>query len=155
MALTIRDTKTTPRERKWWYPAVDGPDISETSYSNLKRAVSEHYRSNGRPAPTEQQIIDYLCANLSVPCYEGKEQIRNLFTDPPPVKSARRRTPGWGLFAPLKLIAKDGDRGLGDIVARTIGPVGGDAFKAWYKAITGESCGCTERQEEWNYIYPL
>lgn len=80
--LTIRDTKTTPRERRWWYPGLNGHEVSSNSYSNLKREVAEHYRSNGQPVPSEQQIIDYLCANLSVPCYEGKEPFRNFFHRP-------------------------------------------------------------------------
>lgn len=62
----------------------------------------------------------------------------------------------WPTLAlPMKLLAKPGDKGLGDIVARVIGPIGGDAFKAWYAATFGKSCGCEVRQEVWNRRYPL
>lgn len=59
------------------------------------------------------------------------------------------------LLRPLKLRARAGDRGLGDIVAREVGPVGGDVFKAWFKAVLGRSCGCEARQEALNQRYLL
>lgn len=46
------------------------------------------------------------------------------------------------------------DRGVGDTIARVIGPMGGDAFKRWYKRITGEDCGCGDRQAWLNQRYP-
>ncbi len=59
------------------------------------------------------------------------------------------------ILRPMKLLATKDDKGLGDIIARTIGPVGGDAFKKWYKKIFGRECGCDTRQEFWNITYPL
>lgn len=59
------------------------------------------------------------------------------------------------ILIPVKLLAKDGDRGAGDIIARTIGPIGGDAFKKWYKALFGKDCGCGHRQEILNQRWPL
>lgn len=59
------------------------------------------------------------------------------------------------LLRPMKLLAKEGDTGLGDIVERTIGPVGGDAYKIWYKTAFGKTCGCTERKDALNERYPL
>lgn len=62
----------------------------------------------------------------------------------------------WPLLAkPLKLMAKPTDRGLGDIVARVVGPVGGDAFKLWYKRTFGRDCGCGDRQKFLNTRFPL
>ena len=55
----------------------------------------------------------------------------------------------------LKLAAKSGDKGLGDIVARIIGPIGGDAYKKWFEKIFGRPCGCSERQDYLNQRYPL
>lgn len=150
--LTIRDKSTTPKE-KWRYPAVDGSEIITNSWMNLKIEVRQHYAANGQPVPDEQTIIDWLCKNVSVNCFDNGQEVRNLYTDPPPGKGIKRHT-SWGVFSPLKLLLKEGDRGLGDVVERTIGPVGGDAFKKWYKKLTGESCNCKERQEDWNYMYP-
>lgn len=45
--------------------------------------------------------------------------------------------------------------GLGDVVERAIGPIGGDAFKTWYKKITGKDCGCGQRKQWLNERYPL
>lgn len=65
-------------------------------------------------------------------------------------------TTEWPLFLrPVKLLARDGDKGLGDIIARTIGPIGGDKYKAWYLRTFGRPCGCEIRQEDLNARYPL
>jgi hypothetical protein len=67
-----------------------------------------------------------------------------------------RPTHDWPLLLrPMKLLAKPSDKGLGDIVERTIGPVGGDAYKLWYKATFGRDCGCTKRRDNLNIRYPL
>jgi hypothetical protein len=64
--------------------------------------------------------------------------------------------PPWPLFLkPMKLLVKSGDRGLGDIVERVIGPVGGDAYKAWYEKTFGKPCRCTKRQDALNQRFPL
>lgn len=55
----------------------------------------------------------------------------------------------------LKKLAKPSDKGLGDIIARAVGPIGGDAFKSWYKQTFGKSCGCTQRQEWLNKKFPI
>jgi len=71
-------------------------------------------------------------------------------------KVRREMSKGWPIaMIPIKLMAKPGDRGAGDIIARIIGPLGGEAFKAWYKKIFGRECGCNARQDAWNAIYPL
>ena len=62
----------------------------------------------------------------------------------------------WPIWAqPMKLLAKDGDKGLGDIIARVVGTIGGDAYKAWHLKTFGHPCGCSERQESLNQKYPL
>jgi hypothetical protein len=47
------------------------------------------------------------------------------------------------------------DRGVGDTVTRTIGRIGGDAFKKWFHALTGHPCGCDTRHERLNARYPF
>jgi hypothetical protein len=59
---------------------------------------------------------------------------------------------GWPA---LRALARPGDRGMGDVVERTVGPLGGTAFKGWYQKLTGRSCGCGARREELNRWYPL
>jgi len=54
----------------------------------------------------------------------------------------------------LAYLAKPQDRGIGDVFARIVGPVGGEAFKAWTKR-HGIDCGCSARQEWMNLQWPL
>ena len=59
------------------------------------------------------------------------------------------------ILLPLKLLAQPGDRGLGDIIERVIGPIGGEAFKAWHLKVFGRPCGCAARRDAWNAKYHL
>lgn len=155
MELWIKDTSTTPKEG-WRYPAISGPDISTSSYGQLYGAVVKHYRVNEREVPTKEQVDRYICENLTVPCYEGREVFRNKHSHPPTYLKKGTAGPAWPLILmPLKLLAKEEDRGLGDIVARTVGPIGGEAWKKWHLRVFGRPCGCKERQEDWNLMYPL
>ncbi len=62
----------------------------------------------------------------------------------------------WPFWAKaFSKLAKLEDKGIGDVVARTIGAENSEAFKKWYKATTGKDCGCTGRQNLWNIKYPL
>lgn len=72
------------------------------------------------------------------------------------IYARRPLLPEWPLaLRPLKLLAIESDHGLGDIVARHVGPVGGDAFKAWYRYAFGRDCGCGDRQKWLNQRFPL
>lgn len=53
----------------------------------------------------------------------------------------------------VRMLRSPDDIGVGDTIAREIGPIGGDAFKAWSKRI-GFHCGCEQRQEVLNKRYP-
>ncbi len=62
----------------------------------------------------------------------------------------------WPIWAKaLARLAKPEDKGIGDVAARMIGAENSEAFKKWYKATTGKSCGCNGRQRRWNIEYPL
>lgn len=61
----------------------------------------------------------------------------------------------WPLWTTaVKLLRQPEDQGVGDTLARTVGPVGGDAYKAWFTKTFGRPCGCTERQVDLNRKYP-
>lgn len=67
----------------------------------------------------------------------------------------RRRSRAWPSWAVrIKRAAIPSDRGVGDTIARLIGPVGGDAYKSWFKTTFGRACGCTERQASLNGQFP-
>jgi hypothetical protein len=55
----------------------------------------------------------------------------------------------------LALLARPEDRGIGDVIARTVGPIGGDLYKEWHQKIFGKPCGCSDRQDNYNQLYPL
>ncbi len=62
----------------------------------------------------------------------------------------------WPLWVKaLAMIAKPEDKGIGDVVHRTIGAENSEAFKKWFKTTTGKDCGCVGRQRIWNIEYPL
>lgn len=65
----------------------------------------------------------------------------------------RDQWPAWAKA--LALVRKPDDSGLGDVIARIVGPIGGDAYKAWHMRTFGESCGCADRQAGLNAKYPL
>ena len=75
--------------------------------------------------------------------------------DKPPVALNIKPEKWPAILLPLRLMAKEGDRGAGDIIARVVGPIGGEAFKAWYKVTFGKECGCGRRQEVLNARWPL
>jgi len=61
----------------------------------------------------------------------------------------------WPVWAKaLALVSTDADKGIGDTVARAIGPKCSAAFKSWHMTVFGKSCGCKARQSEWNQLYP-
>lgn len=62
----------------------------------------------------------------------------------------------WPIWSKaLKQFSKPDDKGIGDVIRRTIGEENSEAFKRWYKTLTGKDCGCTGRQAKWNATYPL
>ncbi len=65
----------------------------------------------------------------------------------------RDQWPMWAKVMAERAIPED--KGIGDVVARTIGPETSGAFKAFYEMTFGKPCGCTGRQKLWNAKYPL
>ncbi len=125
-----------------------GQLIVAPSWKDLLTRVQRFYRANNFPigGNFEQEIQDQLCGQLP----------GNYCTDNNPNRTAevaRADWPEWATLVALK--AQPGDRGVGDVVARIVGPFGGDLFKSWYQKIFNKPCGCQERQENLNALYPL
>lgn len=70
-----------------------------------------------------------------------------------PVCAPRSMWPKWAVG--VSYFANAEDRGVGDTIARHIGPFGGNLFKAWYLATFGQPCRCELRQEQWNSFFPF
>jgi hypothetical protein len=100
---------------------------------------------NGKPA-TEEEVQEMIERRGRV----AARMARNRGMMPLPVA---QRWPT--VLLPLKVMAVPEDRGAGDIIARVIGPIGGDTFKIWYRRLFGRSCGCGNRQEVLNRRWPL
>ena len=60
--------------------------------------------------------------------------------------------PAWARA--LAHLRTESDTGIGDTIARTIGPIGGDAYKAWHKKAFGRECNCAKRQAWLNRRFP-
>ena len=73
---------------------------------------------------------------------------------PPPLKVWPYNAFGVAVRLGVKPFRAESDRGAGDTIARIIGPIGGDAYKAWFLETFGVKCGCTERQEKLNEQFP-
>ncbi len=65
----------------------------------------------------------------------------------------RDQWPPWAKA--MAAFAKPEDKGIGDVVARTIGAETSGAFKAFYEMTFRKPCGCVGRQKLWNIKYPL
>jgi hypothetical protein len=79
----------------------------------------------------------------------------------PPKPQSQKAVPAipfgqWPIpFRFLATKAKPEETGLGDVIERLVGPIGGNTFKIWYKRITGKNCGCGQRKQKLNELYPL
>ena len=60
--------------------------------------------------------------------------------------------PGWANL--IAVVRSGSDTGIGDTVARVVGPVGGVKFKKWHRLVFGRDCACEKRREQWNAQYP-
>ncbi len=103
----------------------------------------------GRIETAEILILDDKVYTELLIKYAPATRPASIFPQPVP----RKEWPVWAKA--LAMISKPEDKGIGDVVARTIGSENSEAFKKWYKATTGKSCGCTGRQLRWNIEYPL
>lgn len=75
--------------------------------------------------------------------------------DPPrPVQPVPRDR--WPFSArTLARLARPGERGLGTVLTRLLGNVGGEVYKRWFVRIVGRPCGCTDMATKLDVMYPL
>lgn len=64
----------------------------------------------------------------------------------------RKDWPAWAKG--IALLRNKADEGVGSTVQRVIGDTASGAFKAWYRAIFGQDCGCGGRRTLWDTMYP-
>ncbi len=142
---SVRNKSIIPPEGFRYTVAGTDYTVTAPSYSTLIASVARHCESNTIAAPSVEEIEQYLCDNTTIRCTENGALYQNRW--------ANKRN--WPIFLrPMSLLAQTGDAGLGDIVARMVGPIGGDSYKAWAGKTFG-GCGCWERQQDLNTLYPL
>ncbi len=146
--MKLNDLLTAPPLGWRFQEASTNYWMTGITFEQVLPKVMQHRKNMNLPAinppfsTLADELEDWLCQHLS------EEDQRRLCSPVRPV--------AWPLYLlPFKALATEGDKGLGDIIARTIGPVGGDAFKQWYKATIGQDCGCRDRQIHLNRTYPL
>lgn len=49
---------------------------------------------------------------------------------------------------------RDGERGVGDTAKRLLHRMGADGLSRLYEKVTGRDCGCGDRQERMNLMFP-
>jgi len=126
------------------------PSIMPSRVAEIRKAIC---KEAGCQHPDEEFFLD--------PCSSCRGNFGVYSSDcqtaaPAILHKPSTPTQPWPLLAlPFKLLAVHGDTGLGDIVARIVGPIGGAAYKVWYKKTFNKPCGCNERQDSLNQKFPL
>lgn len=101
-------------------------------------AVAKHGASRVSPG------VLALCEGRAIPATP-------VAPAPPPLPRS-----AWPLLArAVAKLAKPEDKGIGDVVARMAGAVGGETMSEWYTRLTGKECGCASRQNALNAMYPF
>lgn len=122
--------------------------ITAPSWRDLIQRVKAHRAANVLPIGTqlEREVEDWLCGQIP----------ENWCSDVDPDRSPEVPRESWPIWAKaMALLAKPDDAGIGSVVERVIGPFGGEAFKVFYQKSFGRSCGCTERRDSWDLMWPL
>ncbi len=112
---------------------------------NRPKGYLDEIVSSGRVETMEIVLIDNDVYNKLV----RKYALRAKPTEP----ISRDQWPTWAKVLAMK--STPNDKGIGDVVARVIGPEASGAFKAFYEMTFGKPCGCNGRQKLWNQKYPL
>jgi hypothetical protein len=66
----IRDTSVVPAEDWTYYVQPTNFTVRTKNYTQLYTLVKQHCLSNGVNPPDQQTVIEYVCANSHVPCYD-------------------------------------------------------------------------------------
>jgi hypothetical protein len=72
MSLVIRDTSSVPPDRWSYYVAATLHRIESPNWNALYDLVSRHCVVNGVPVPSLQDVVDQVCRELHVNCYDDQ-----------------------------------------------------------------------------------
>jgi hypothetical protein len=71
---------TVPQEGWQYLVQATGTLIKTRNFAMLYPMISKHCKANNLPVPAEQDVINYMCANLFIPCYEGQIPLMNKWS---------------------------------------------------------------------------
>lgn len=71
MSLRLQDTSVVPPEDWSYYVQPTNFTVKTKNYTQLFILIRQHCLSNGVNPPDDQTVIDYLCANSHIPCYDS------------------------------------------------------------------------------------
>lgn len=77
MPLVIRDTNAPPPER-YHYPVQHAEGIvvvDASNYNALFDNIRKHCAANGIQGPSDQEVIDYLCRETHLSCYDSDTRV--------------------------------------------------------------------------------
>jgi len=81
MPLVIQNTATVPSDGWTYLVEATGYTVFTRNYSMLYQMIVQHCQANNVPPPSEQDVIDKLCEEKHIPCYnsETRQPLVNKF----------------------------------------------------------------------------
>ena len=73
MPLRIRDVSVVPNGDWRYYIADTNYTVKTKNFTRLYPMIVEHCKTNNVAIPSEQEVVDYLCRTLTIPCYDSED----------------------------------------------------------------------------------
>ncbi len=73
MPLRIRDISVVPSTDWSYYVGQTNFTVKTKNFYRAYPMIVEHCKSNNVTPPTEQEVIDDMCAKLNIPCYYSED----------------------------------------------------------------------------------
>lgn len=82
MHLVIKDEGAVPADHWHYLVPSTGVTVKAPNYPALYPEILRHCATNELPAPSEQEVVDWCCANLKIACIETetRKPLINKFT---------------------------------------------------------------------------
>ena len=151
-----------PNGLKFTIPELRWSAAPFSSFDSIVNAVLSVVRANRDMAaqhqwPTERADVETWVERYNVLLCQQNGWHDYLLepstSAPPPHRSmSPEEFPVWAKA--IRLLKKDGHKGIGDTVESLIGHKNSTAFKEWYRNTFGKDCGCKDRKEWLNRMYP-
>lgn len=124
--------------------------VEAPTWIDLVREVKKHRVANVLPIGLgfERELESQIASKLQA---IGVGHVVEPYAPPVKYPLPREEWPTWAKG--IAMLGNKTDKGVGSTIERIIGPFGGDAFKAWHQKIFNRECHCTQRREQWDFMY--